>query len=155
MNVKKDIFKADFPSWPASLETWGVVYNIRNDNDPPPLARFSDPKTNSAMFRKFVEQCLNCLSEDGHNIRSCSKLFLNRSGLLNRKIGELPEPEKEAVWRRIQNRLKRRSQYRQKSYSTGNSQKKRNTVRSEVAVTTDQTKKFVKTPDDASDSSSN
>ena len=68
MNVKKDIFKADFPSWPASLETWGVVYNIRNDNDPPLLARFSDPKTKSATFRKIVGQCLNCLSEDGHNM---------------------------------------------------------------------------------------
>ena len=153
MNVKKDIFKADFPSWPASLETWGVVYNIRNDNDPPLLARFSDPKTKSATFRKFVGQCLNCLSEDGHNMRSCPKPFLNKSGLLNRKIGELPEPEKDAVWRRIQNRLKRRSQYRQKS--SGNSQKKRNTDRSEVAVTTDQTKRFVKMPDDASESSSN
>ena len=126
MNMKY-IFKADFPSWPASLETWGVVYSIRNDNDPPLLARFSDPKTKSATFRKFVGQCLNCLSEDGHNMRS----FLNKSGLLNRKIGELPEPEKDAVWRRIQNRLKR-SQYRQKS--SGNSQKKRNTDRSEVAV---------------------
>ena len=31
MNVKKDIFKADFSSWPASMETWGVVYSIRND----------------------------------------------------------------------------------------------------------------------------
>ena len=154
MNVKKDIFKADFPSWPASLETWGAVYNIRNDNDPPLLARFSDPKTKSATFRKFVGQCLNCLSEDGHNMRSCSKPFLNRSELLNRKIGELPGPEKEAVWRKIQNQLKRRSQYRQKSHSSGNSQKKRNTDRSEVAVTTDQTKKFVKTPD-SSDSSSN
>ena len=154
MNVKKDFFKADFPSWPASLETWGVVYNIQNDNDPPLLARFSDPKTKSATFRKFVGQCLNCLSEDGHKMRSCSKPFLNRSGLFNRKIGELPDPEIKAVWRRIQNRLKRRSQYRQKSHSTGNSQKKRNTDRSEVAVTTDQTKKFVKTPDNASGSSS-
>ena len=28
MNVKKDIFKADFSSWLASMETWGVVYSI-------------------------------------------------------------------------------------------------------------------------------
>ena len=56
---------------------------------------------------------------------------------------------------RIQNRLKRKSQHnRQKSHPTRNSQKKRNTYRSEVAVTTDQTKKFVKTPA-SSDSSSN
>ena len=130
-----------------------MVYSIRNDNNPPLLARFSDPKTKSATFRKFVGQRLNCLSEDGHNMRSCSKPFLNKSGLLNRKIGELPEHEKEAVWRRIQNRLKRRSQYRQKNHSSGNSQKKRNTDRSEVAVTTEQTKKIVKTPD-SSDSSS-
>ena len=130
-----------------------MVYNIRNDNDPPLLARFSDPKTKSTTFKKFVGQCLNCLSEDSHNMRSCPKPFLNKSGLLNRKIGELPEPEKDAVWRKIKSRLKRRSQYRQKSF--GNSQKKRNTDRSEVAVTMDQTKKFVKTPDDASQSSSN
>ena len=154
MNVKKNIFKEDFPSWPASMKTWGAVYSIRNDNWPPPLVRFSDPKTKSATFRKFVGQCLNSLSEDGHNMRSCSKPFLNRSGLLNRKIGELPEPKKEAVWRRIQNRLKRRSQHRQKKHSSGNSQKKRNTDRSEVAVTTDQTKKFVQTPD-SSESDSN
>ena len=153
-NVKKDIFKVDFPSWPASVETWGAVYNIQNDRDPPLLARFSDPKTKTATFRKFVGQCLNCLSDDGHNMRSCLKPFLNKSGLLNSKIGELPEPEKEAVWRRIQNRLKRRFQHRQKSHSTGNSQRRRNTDRSEVAVTTDQTKKFVKTPD-SSESSSN
>ena len=57
MNVKKDIFKADFSSWPASMETWGAVYNIRNDSDPPLLARFSNPKTKSATFRKFVGQC--------------------------------------------------------------------------------------------------
>ena len=44
MNVKKDIFKAEFPSWSASMETWGAVYNIRNDRDPPLLARFSDHK---------------------------------------------------------------------------------------------------------------
>ena len=49
---------------------------------------------------------------------------------------------------RIQNRLKRKSQHnRQKSHSSGNSQKKRDTDRSEVVVTTDQIKKFVKTPD--------
>ena len=154
MNVKKDIFKADFPSWPASMETWGAVYSIQNDRDPPLLARFSDHKTKPAMFRKFVGQCLNCLSDDGHNMRSCLKPFLNKSGLLNSKIGELPEPEKEAVWRRIQNRLKRKSQHRPKSHSTGNSQRRRNTDRSEVTATTDQTKKFVKTPD-SKESSSN
>ena len=156
MNVKKDIFKADFPSWPASMmETWGAVYNIRNDRDPPLLARFSDHKTKPATFRKIVGQCLNCLSDDGHNMRSCPKPFLNKSGLLNSKIGELPEPEKEAVWRRIQNRLKRKPQHRPKSHSTRNSQRsRRNTDRSEVTVTTDQTKKFVKTPD-SSESSSN
>ena len=154
MNVKKDIFKADFPSWPASMETWGAGYNIRNVSDPPLLAQFSDHNIKPATFRKFVGQCLNCLSHDGHNMRSCPKSFLNRSGLLNSKIGELPEPEKEAVWRRIQNRLKRKSQHRPKSHSTGNSQRRRNTDRSEVAVTTDQTKKFVKTPD-SSESSSN
>ena len=97
MNVKKYIFKADFPSWPASMETWGTVYDIRNDRDPPLLARFSGHKTKPATFKKFVRQCLNCLSDDGHNMRSCPKLFLNRSGLLNSKIGELPEPEREAV----------------------------------------------------------
>ena len=113
---KKNIFKADFPSWPASMETWGAVYKIRNDRDPPLLARFSDPKTKPATFRKFVGQCLNCLSDDGHNMRSCLKPFLIESGLLNRKIGELPEPEKEAVWRRIQNQLKRMFQHRQKSH---------------------------------------
>ena len=58
---------------------------------------------------------------------------------------------------RMQNRLKRKSQHnKQKNQSTGNSQKKRNTTdRSQVAVITDQTKRFVKTPDDASESSSN
>ena len=56
---------------------------------------------------------------------------------------------------RIQNRLKRKSQHRQKSHPTRNTQKRRNSDRSEVEVTTtDQTKKFVKTPD-ASDSISN
>ena len=154
MNVKKDIFKADFPSWPASMETWGAVYDIQNDSDPPLLARFSGPKTKSATLRKFVGQCLNCLSDDGHNMRSCLKPFLNKSGLLNSKIVELPEPEKEAVWRKLQNQLKRRSQHRQKSHSTGNSQRRRNTDRSEVAVTADRTKKFGKTPD-SSESSSN
>ena len=156
MNVKKDIFKAYFPSWPASIEAWGAVYNIRNDYDPPQLARFSDHKTKPATFRKFVGQCLNCLSDDGHNMRSYPKPFLNKSdGLLNRKIGELSEPEEEAVWRRIQNRLKGKSHHRLKSNSTGNSQRsRRNTDRSEVTVTTDQTKKFVKTPD-SNESSSN
>ena len=154
MNVKKYIFKENFPSWPASMETWGAVYNIRNDRDPSLLARFSDPKPKPATFNKFVGQCLNCLSDDGHNMRSCPKPFLNRSGLLNSKIGELAEPEKEAVWRRIQNRLKRRPQHRQKSHPTGNSQRRRNTDRPEVAVTTEQTKKFVKTPH-SSESNSN
>ena len=154
MNVKKYIFKADFPSWPASMETWGAVYNIRNDRDSPLLVRFSNHKIKPATFRKFVGQCLNCLSDDGNNMRLCPKPFLNKSGLLNSKIGELPEPEKEAVSRRIQTRLKRKSQHRQKSHSTGNSQRRRNTDRSEVTVTTDQTKKFVKTPD-SSESSSN
>ena len=56
---------------------------------------------------------------------------------------------------RMQNRLKIKSQHnKQKSHSTQNSQKRRNSDRSEVEVTTDQTKKFVKTPD-ASESSSN
>ena len=73
VNVKKDIFKEDFPSWPAPMETWGAVYNIRNDRDPPLLARFSDHKTKPATFRKFVGQCLNYLSDDGHNMRSFSK----------------------------------------------------------------------------------
>ena len=155
MNVKKYVFKADLPSWPASMETWSVVYNIRNDRDPPLLARFSDPKTKPATFRKFVGQCLNCLSDDGHNMRTCPKPFLNKSGLVNSKIGELPEPEKEAVWRRIQNRFKRKSQHRPKSHSAGNSHRsRRNRDRSEATVTTDQTKKFVKTPD-SSESSSN
>ena len=108
MNVKRHVFKADFPSWPASIETWDVVYLIRHDRDPPFLARFSDPKTKPATFRKVVGQCLNCFSDDGHNMRSCPKPFLNKSGLTNNKIGELLEPEKEVVWRRIQNKLKER-----------------------------------------------
>ena len=142
---KKRHFKADFPSWPVSMETWGAVYNIRNDRDPPVLARFSDHKTKPATSSKFIGQCLNCLSDDGHNMRLCLKPFLNRSGLLNSKIEELPEPEKEAVWRRIQNRLKRKSQHnRPKSHSTGNPQRRRNTNRPEVSVTTDQTKKFAR-----------
>ena len=112
-------------------------------------------KVSSLTFRPlkyrptYLQKC-NTRSQYVYEITRCR---LNRWGFLNRKIGELPEPEKDAVWRRIQNRLKRRSQYRQKS--SGNSQKKRNTDRSEVAVTMDQTKKFVKTPDDASESSSN
>ena len=58
---------------------------------------------------------------------------------------------------RMQNRLKRKSQHnKQKNQSTGNSQNKRNTTdRSQVAVITDQTKRFVKTPDDESESSTN
>ena len=83
MNVKINVFKADFPSWPASMETCGAVYNIRNDRDPPLLARFSDHKPKPATFRKFVGKCLNCLSDDGHNIQSCPKPFLNKSGILN------------------------------------------------------------------------
>ena len=56
---------------------------------------------------------------------------------------------------RMQSRLKRKSQHnKQKRHSTRNSQKRRNSDRSEVDVTTDQTKKFVKTPE-ASESSSN
>ena len=54
MNVEKEIFKAGFLSWPASMETWGAMYNIRNDRDPPLLARFSDHKTKPATFRKIV-----------------------------------------------------------------------------------------------------
>ena len=61
----------------------------------------------------------------------------------------------ESIMRIMQNRLKRKSQHnKQKSHSTRNSQKRRNSDRSEVDVTTDQTKKFVKTPD-ASESSTN
>ena len=88
MNVKRDVLKAEFSSWPASMETWGAVYNIRNHRDPPLLARFSDHKTKPATCRKFIGQCLNCLSDDGHNMRSCPKPFLNNSGLMNSKIGE-------------------------------------------------------------------
>ena len=29
MNVKRDVFKANFPSWPASIKTWDAVYHIR------------------------------------------------------------------------------------------------------------------------------
>ena len=155
MNGKRDVFKADFPSWPASMETWGAVYNIRKDRDPPLLAQFSDYKTKPATFRKFVGQCLNYLSDDGHNMRTCPKPFLNKSGLMNSKIGELPETEKEVVWRRIQNRLKNKSQHRPKIHPVGNFQRsRRNSDRSEVTATTDQTKKFAKTPD-SSESSSN
>ena len=57
---------------------------------------------------------------------------------------------------RMQNRLKRKSQHnKQKNHSTRNSKKRRNSDRSEVEVTTDHTKRFVKTRDDASESSSN
>ena len=94
MNVKKNVFKADFPSWPASMETWNAVYYIRNDRDPALLARSSDHKTKPAMFRKFVGQYLNCLSDDGHNMRSCPKPFLNKSELLNGKIGKLLDQRK-------------------------------------------------------------
>ena len=73
---------------------------------------------------------------------------------MNSKIEELPGPEKEAVWRRIQNKVKERSQHRPKS-SSGHFQKnRRNSDRSEISVTTDQTKKFVKTPDSSDSSSS-
>ena len=93
MKVKKYVFEADFPSWPASMETWGAVYNIRNDRDPPLLARFSDHKTKPATFRKFIGQCLNCLFDNGHNLRTCPKPFINKSGLMNsKKIRELSEP---------------------------------------------------------------
>ena len=144
MNVKRDVFKADFPSWPVSMETWGAVYNIRNDRDPPLLARFSDQKTKPARLGNSLNNGLNCLSDDGHSMGTCPKPFLNKSGLMNSKIGELPEPEKEAVWRRTQNRLKRKAQHRPKSHPAGNCQSSRlNSDRSEVSVATDQTKKFV------------
>ena len=77
---------------------WVLESIMKNDRDLPELARFSDHKTKPATFRKSVGQCLNCLADDGQNMRSCPKPFLNRSGLLNSKIRELPEPEKEAVW---------------------------------------------------------
>ena len=76
----------------AALEpTWGAVYNIRNDRDPPLLARFSDPKTKPATLRKFVGQCLNCLSDDGHNMRTCPKPFLNKNGLMNNQASYVQE----------------------------------------------------------------
>ena len=143
MNVKTDVFKADFPSWPASIETWGAVYNIQNNRDRPLLARFSDPKTKPATFRKFVGRCLNCLSDDGHNMQTCPKSFSNKSGLMNSKTRELPKSEKEAVWRKIKNRLKGISQHTPKSHSGHSQRSRRNSDRSEVLVTTDQTKKFV------------
>ena len=60
MNVKRDIFKANFPSWPASIKTWDAVYHIQGyDRDLPLLARFSDPKTKPSTFRRFIVQCLN------------------------------------------------------------------------------------------------
>ena len=63
MNVKQDIFKANFSSWPASTKTkktWDAVYHIRRyDRDLPLLARFSDPKTKPSTFRRFIVQCLN------------------------------------------------------------------------------------------------
>ena len=88
-------------------------------------------------------------------MRTCPKPFLNKSGLLNSKIGELPDPEKETVWRRIQGRLKRKFQHKPKSNSAGNAQRsRRDSDRSEVPVSTDRNKKSVKTPD-SSDSGSN
>ena len=62
------------------------------------------------------------------------------------KIGELPEPETEVVWRRIQNKLKGRSQYRPKGYPGHFQKSKRNSDRSKVSVTTDQTRNLVKSP---------
>ena len=110
VNVKRDVFKANFPSWPASIEMWDAVYHVRGqDRNLPLLARFSEPKTKSSTFKRFIGQCLNCLSDDGHNMRSCPKPFLNKSGLMNNKFGELPVSERETVWRRIQNKLKGRS----------------------------------------------
>ena len=88
VNAKRDVRKANFPSWPASIKTWDAVYYIRGgqDQDLPSLARFSDPKTKSSTFKRFIGQCLNCLSDDGHNTRSCPKPFLNKSRLMNNKI---------------------------------------------------------------------
>ena len=111
MNIKKDPFAANFPSWPAAVETWNTVYNVKwsSDKDPPLLARFSDPTVRSATFRKFMGKCLNCLSDDGHSVKTCKKSFLNKSGLLNNKIAELPDAEKEVVWKRLRERIRLRA----------------------------------------------
>ena len=147
MNVKRDVFKGSFPSWPAGIETWEAVYHILgHDRDPPLFARFSNPKTKPSTFRRSMRQCLNCLSNDGHNMRSCPKPFSNKSGLLNNKVGGLPESEKEVFWRRIQNKLKGISQNRPKGYPGHFQRRKRNSDRSEVSVTTDQANIFVKSP---------
>ena len=144
MNVKRGIFKANFPSWPALIET---CYHIRGyERNPQLLARFSDPNPKSSTFNRSIRQCLNCLSDDGHNMRSCPKQFLNKSGLINNKIGELPESEREVVWRMIQDKLLGRSQYNAKGVPGHFQKSKRNSERSEVSVTTDQTRNFVKSP---------
>ena len=153
MNVKQDVFKADFPSWPASIETWDVVYPVRHDHDPPSFAQFSDPKTKPAKFRMFVGQCLNCLSDDGYNMRSCPKRFPNNSGLINNKIDELSEAEKETVGRRIQNKLKGRSQYRPKSHRD-TFKRANETVTGRKSQQQMKENKIVKSPD-SSDSGSN
>ena len=54
---------------------------------------------------------------------------------MNNKIGELPEYEKEVVWRRIQNKPKGRSQYRPKSHPGHFQKSKRNSDGSEVSTT--------------------
>ena len=59
---------------------------------------------------------------------------------MNNNVGELPEPEKEIVWRRIQNKFKGRSQYRPESHPGHFQKSKRNSNRSKVS-TTDQAKK--------------
>ena len=86
MSVQADPFSRSFDHWPASEETWDVVFAVSNSilksqHDVPLWANLT-PEQKAHLFVQWHGRCLNC-GCTSHSMRDCSLSFLNVSGALN------------------------------------------------------------------------
>lgn len=104
-----DPVEVQFGHWPASEETWPVVFAMSinptlRPSDPLPLWRHLDQNERARSFHDWFGHCLNCGTR-GHSIRNCLESFHNRSNALNPAVGTAVGDQ--TTWRDWQRRIHR------------------------------------------------
>ena len=106
-NDDRDPFLLHYSDWPLQGH-FQEVYNVASEmaltkNDPPLFTPLVSAEDRRNALRLYKGKCLNCLGED-HSFKSCTRGFINATGLLNNDIKLCMEKDP-ALWSRWKKRM--------------------------------------------------
>ena len=104
-NDDRDPFLLHYSDWPLQghfQEVYLVAAEMAK-NDPPLFTPLVSAEDRRNALQLYKGKCLNCLGED-HSFKSCTRGFVNATGLLNNDI-KLHMEKDPALWSRWQKRM--------------------------------------------------